>query len=471
MHHKRGQDRQQTNLLPESLDDFVAPDSLVRVIDVWVGHLDMAQLGFGHAQLKARGAPPYDPADLLKLYLWGYLNAVRSSRSLEKETHRNTECMWLLGRLTPDHKTIAQFRRNNMQALVAMCACFVEFAREQGLIGGRTVAIDGSKLRAVSSRKAVLSKKKLIERARKNAQQIAQYMAMLDEQDENEGSQEGRPQQVKAALQRLQAEGVQIEQQLQQLQEAGVETLVQTEPDAQAMKSLQSAPGYNLQTAVEVDSHLIVHHEVTAAANDLHQLQPMAEGASRALGGPCTAVADAGYANGAMLAAVQQQGISTYVADNRGVNNKGLMDRSAFSYDARQDCYTCPQGNTLRRRRVLPLTQQIVYQAKREDCGACPMKAGCTAAPQRSVTRHLHEAALQANSQRMRQQPQMMKVRRCVAEHPFADLKHRILGNARLLMRGMAGATAELSIAVQVYNLKRVFNLKGAAWMREALQG
>jgi transposase len=469
MGHRIGENREQGFLFPVSLDELVEADSLVRVIDAWATGLDTKKLGFAKAQTQHRGAPPYDPADLLKLYLWGYLNAVRSSRRLERECQRNVECMWLLRRLAPDHKTIAEFRRLNADALVATCAYFIQFAREQRLIGGLTVAVDGTKLRAVSSRKTVVSQRQLKEQAKKNLQEIAAYMKVLDEQDSKETS-GCKPEDVRAALEQLKTRGAAIEEQLQQLKEAGVKTLVKSEPQAQAMYSLQGAPGYNLQTAVEAESHLIVHHELNSEANDQRQLKSMAEGASRVLGSPCIAVADAGYANGEQIAALDDQNITTYVAENRAVNNNGLLDRRAFSFDAEQDRFTCPQGNELRRKRISIQNQAIVYEASPKDCGSCPIKGSCTNAAKRSVTRHLHEEALVGAAERVKAHPEMMDLRRQVVEHPFADLKHRILGNARLLMRGIRGATGEISMAVLVYNIKRVFNMKGGAWMHQALQ-
>lgn len=474
MGHRRGESRQQAALFPVMLDELVEQDGLVRVIDAWVGSLDLKALGFAKAQAQMMGTPPYDPADLLKLYIWGYLSAVRSSRALERECHRNVECMWLLGRLAPDHKTIAEFRRGNSQALVAACATFVQFARRQRLIAGTTVAIDGTKVRAAASRKSVLRKGALDERAKRNAQQIEQYLQALDAQD---GQETGgpRPEDVRRALEQLQSRKEKIQADHQQLANHGANTLVNGEPDAQVMgPSLDFAPGYNLQSAVESHSHLIVAHEVTNTANDLRQLQPMAEVASQALAQPITVVADAGYANGEHIAKLDAKGITCYVATARAVNTRGdgtLYDRTAFSYDAGADRFTCPAGKTLGRKYLQRDSKLVIYSARPVDCGNCPHKPRCTGAPRRLVTRHLYEDALQANAQRMAQHPQMVALRRQTVEHPFADLKHRILGNARLLMRGLDGARSELSLAVLAYNLKRVFNMKGAAWMHQAVRG
>lgn len=471
MGHRSGQDRQQTALFPVMLDELVGEHTLVRVVDAWVGSLNLMELKFEKAQTQVRGAPPYDPADLLKLYIWGYLCGVRSSRSLERECQRNVECMWLLGRLAPDHKTIAEFRRRNTNALVAVCASFVDFASRQHLIKSAIVAIDGSKVRAVASRKAILSKKTLGLQARRNADEVAAYLNLLDAQDTREAGSELREADVRKALERLQAKGAQIEEQKEQLASLHKNTLVQSEPEAQVMRSLHKAPGYNLQAAVEASSHLIVHHEVCSDANDLHQLKPIAEAAAQVLQGPCTAVADSGYANGEQIADLGQLGITTFVAPNRGGNNTGLLDKSSFTFDEKQDHYVCPAGKVLGRQRTSKQANGVIYAATPQDCGSCALRPTCTTATSRSITRNVHEQAIQANARRVEEQPQMMALRRATVEHPFGTIKNNILINARLVMRGLAGARGELSLAVLVYNLRRVFNMKGSAWMHQALRG
>lgn len=473
MGHRRGEHRQQATLFPVMLDELVEEDSLARVIDAWVLALDLKGLGFEKSQPQVVGAPPYDPADLLKLYLWGYLNAVRSSRALERACRGHLECMWLLGRLAPDHKTIAEFRRHNTQPLVAVCAGFVQFARAQRLIAGTTVAIDGSKIRAVASRKAIRDREELAARVDQNAQEIEQYLKRLDAQDGREVDRVADGD-VRATLKRLQADRAGLQRQVERLAQTGASTVVQGEPEARVMRGLHAAPGYNLQTAVDTGSHLIVAHQVTNEANDERQLAPMAEAASQALHKPCTALADAGYANGEHIARLQAQGITTYVAVNRAVNNQAqgqLYDKAAFRYEADTDRFLCPAGKTLQRKQIDRKNKLMIYAARPQDCGGCERKPRCTVAAQRFVSRHLFEEALQANAQRMAERPYMMVLRRQTVEHPFDFIKHRVLGNARLLLRGKAGAAAELSLAVLAYNLRRVVNMKGAAWMRLALQG
>ncbi|WP_082572209.1 IS1182 family transposase [Variovorax sp. Root434] len=481
MGHRHGQDRGQATLFPLMLDELVSQDALVRVVDAWVQALDLKALGFAKAQAQRLGTPPYDPGDLLRLYLWGYLSAIRSSRALERECHRNVECMWLLGRLAPDHKTIAEFRRQNTAGLVASCAAFVQFARASRLIRGSTVAIDGSKVQAVASRKAVVGQRELAAQAQRNAQEIAAYLRLLDSRDseddqdgEGPGGSPGAPDEVRAALERLKAEGRAIANEAQQLMRSEASTVVRGEPEARPMRSLNSQPGYNLQTAVETQSHLVVAHEVVCEVNDLRQLQPMAEAASRVLQQPCTVVADAGYANGQHIAALDAQGITSYVADNRSVNNQGgggLYERDVFVYDRASDSFSCPAGKVLKRKQLSRTDKAVIYAAQPSDCTDCAHKLKCTTARQRFVSRHLYEEALQANASRLASKPWMMALRRQTVEHPFASIKHLILGNARLLMRHTSGARAEFSLAVMAYNLKRVFNMKGATWMHQALRG
>lgn len=470
MGHRSGESRSQAALFPVMLDELVDGDALVRVVDAWVGTLDLRKLGFDKALAQTMGAPPYHPGDLLKLYLWGYINAVRSTRELERACHRNVECMWLMGRLAPDHKTISNFRKDNTQPLVAVCAAFIQFARAQKLIGGAQVAIDGTKLRAVASYKAVRGKRDLIEQAQRNAQEIGAYLRLLDVQDkQDQGAVKATD--IRKALARLREEGQAIQQEVERLKESGSSTSVQTEPQARSMHSLRGAPGYNLQSAVDADSHLIVHHEVTTDGNDQRQLQPMAQAVTQVLDKPCTVIADSGYINAEQIAALDAQGITSYVAPTKLTNPRGLIEREAFTYDGQADTYTCPAGKLLRRHKVSKTELKVIYIAKPADCGSCAMKPACTNAPQRSITRHIHEQALKANAQRVAANPQMMRLRRQTVEHPFASIKHQIMRNARLLMRGMQGAKAECSLAVLAYNIKRVFNMTGAAWMHQAIRG
>jgi transposase len=454
------------------LDELVAAESLVRVIDAWVNSLNLQELGFGKAVAQGRGAPPYHPGDLLKLYVWGFINAVRSSRRLEAACHRDVQCMWLLGRMAPDHKTISDFRRQNAEALLKACAGFVQFARQMGLVRGTTVAVDGSKLRAASSICRLAGKDRLQEMARRNLEEVQAYIDLLDGNDEQEQRQQQcTPEAARRALSKLQAEGARIQECLQQVVQESRRAAVTTEPEARPMKSLHGAPGYNLQAAVDTETHLVLHHDVCGDANDRNQLAPMAVATSEVLQQPCTVLADTGYANGEHLHRLEQQDIVAVVPAAPKTNIHGLLEHSAFDYDRQNDCFVCPQGKLLPFRRINKGSGMRVYMASAKDCSTCPMKSDCASGKQRYITRNPHEDAIQAAAGRWTEDPQLRKQRSSTVEHVFGTLKHQILGNARLLLGGMTGARAECALAVLAYNIKRVFNMKGGSWMHEALQG
>lgn len=469
MRYVSGQDRDQTALFPLSLEELVPADHPCRVIEAFVGMLDLAELGFTHARLGKTGRPPHDPADLLKLYLYGYLNQVRSSRRLERECQRNVELMWLLGRLAPDHKTIANFRRHNGVALQRAGAGLVRFCQQAGLVKGQWVAVDGSKFQAVASSKAVVRAVEVDPKLTRLEERIAHYLAELDAADSQESDPLIDRSKVQQAL-------VQLRQRRQVLVQAGQKLvaekrthLVTSEPDARVMRGV--GPGYNLQTAVDGGSAMIVAHSLINEASDNRQLKPMAEAAAAALQVKTLDVlADAGYSNGAQTAALEMQGLHAHVPANRAVNNQGdgnLLGHTAFAYDACTDAMTCPAGKTLQRKQLHRKDQAVIYQAREQDCQACQLKPTCTQAKRRLVRRHLHEDALQRMHQRAT--PDAMRKRRCTVEHPFAGLKYRIFGHPRLLMRGLAGAAAEIAIATTVWNLKRAMAMLGAGELSRKL--
>jgi transposase len=465
----RGESRDQGSLFPVSLDELVPEDHVCRVVEAFVASLDLVQLGFRRAAPAATGRPAYDPADLLKLYLYGYLQQLRSSRRLERECQRNVELMWLLNRLAPDHKTIAEFRRREGAALRAVAAAFVRFCREQGLIRGEWLAIDGSKFEAVASRKAVLSRERLLREQAVLERRVAEYLEQLDAADASEGDTAIDAAAVREALEVLRQQQAQAAQGLSRLEALGSTQLVTSEPEAKQMKG--RGPAYNVQTVVDAEHGLIVTHAVTAEATDNTSLQPMAEAARDALGQPTLkVVADAGYSNGAQAEALEAQGIVPYVPANRAVNNHGdgsLFDRRCFPYDEATDTMRCPAGQVLRRKQLLRYKHQILYAANLGACGRCVLKARCTTSSRRIVTRHLHEAALQR--MQARATPELMRLRRCVAEHPFAALKYRIFEKPRFMLRGRWGAGTEMSLATLVWNLKRAMAVLGASQLRERL--
>jgi transposase len=436
----QGEARGQHTLFPSTLDELIPNDHVCRVVEAFVDKLDMDGLGFVRAEPAETGRPGYDPRDLLKLYLYGYLHQVRSSRRLEAECQRNVEVMWLLSRLTPDYKSIAEFRRMHREAVSRAGAELVRLARQVGLVRGEWVAIDGSKFRAVASAGTV--------RERDAVKRYLDQLENADEQDEVVID----PRAVSVALEKLKHD---------------------PEPEARFMRTREGiAPAYNVQTAVDAEHGLIIAQQVTTEATDNRSLQPMAEAAKQALDQPETlnVVADAGYSNGEQAEQCEAQGIVPHVPANRAVNNQGdgkLFDRSLFIYDEKTDTFGCPAGKTLTRKQIHKKDRCVMYAAAVTVCDKCPLKQQCTSTSRRWITRHLHEGALQRMNARAT--TQAMRLRRCIVERPFATLKYVIFGYPRFLLRGLPGAQTEIGLATLAYNLKTIINVLGAAKLTAAL--
>lgn len=433
MAYIEGEGRHQGTLFPVLLDDLVPPDHMCRVIDAFVGRLAMSQLGFERSEAADTGRPGYDPRDFLKLYLYGYLNQVRSSRRLEAECRRNVELMWLIGRLYPDHKSISEFRRLHREAITAAGAQLVHFARQCGLIRGEWIAIDGSKFRAVASVDATRERVELL-----------RYLDKMQKADYE---------------QRTEIDDSAVQKALEKLKQ-------HPEPEANFMLVRQMAlPAYNVQTAVDAEHALIVADSVIVDASDIRSLKPMADAAKAALEvDTLQVVADAGYSNGEQIAQCEEAGITPFVPVMRTVNNQGdgtLYGRTDFKYDAASDSYVCPGQKRLLRKHTNFKDRYTMYKASSADCGPCSLKSQCTLAPRRGLARHLYEDALNRMEQRMT--PASMRLRRQTVEHPFATIKYRIFGHPRLLVRGLSGARSEIAIATMVYNLKRITKVLGAA--------
>lgn len=470
MSYISGEDRGQAALLPAAIEDYVVADAPVRVIDAFVDGLDVTGLGFGRSVPAVTGRPPYDPRDLLKLYLYGYLNEVRSSRRLERECSRNIEVMWLLRRLAPDFKTIADFRRDNSAAIVGAGRAFVLFCRDQGLFTARLVALDGSKFRAAASAKRVIGRREIAEEAARLDRRIADYLAGLDESDACEPDE--APSATTAALEALKTRRAELDRLSAKLDTEERNTLVEGEPDARPMGIGKGPkpPSYNVQTAVDADTGLIVHHEVTTEPTDNRLLYLMAKATKDTLGvESLTVVADAGYSNGAAAAACEADNITACAPTNRSVNNQGdgtMFDRSAFAYQPETDTYICPAGYVLARKQVMRRNSLILYAAN--DCTGCSLKPRCTTAERRFVTRHLHEEALERMNARLRADPALIRQRRCASEHPFGTIK-RMTAGGRFLIRGLEKVRAEAALSVLVYNIIRTINLVGAATLQARL--
>jgi transposase len=432
MSYIQGVGRTQGSLFPVTLEELIPADHVCRVIDAFVQKLDLGRLGFLRAEAADTGRPPYDPRDLLRLYLYGYLHQIRTSRRLEAECGRNIEVMWLLGRLVPDHKSIAEFRRMHRDALMESGAELIRFARSVGLVRGEWVAIDGSKFRAVSGSQSVHDRKEL-----------EKYLERMEHADAEEEV-EIDPAAVAAALDKLKQH---------------------PEPEAGFMRTTEGKlPAYNVQIAADSKHALIVTQTVSTEASDNRSLLPMAEAVKQALDGAAClhVVADTGYSNGAQLEQCEAIGVVPHVPANRAPNNQGkgdLFDRSRFVYDEQTDTFRCPAGQSLHRRGFQRDRKRIIYQASRKACEQCPLKPQCTATTRRTVYRFLHEEALQRSQQQAT--ADAMRLRRSTVEYPFALLKYCIFGHPRFLLRGLKGAQTEISLAVMAYNLKRMVNVVG----------
>src|SRR6187402_2583350 len=471
-----GADRQQATLLPECLDDFIAEDNTVRVVDVFIDELDLAALGFEGASPAATGRPSYHPAVLLKIYIYGYLNRIQSSRRLEREAQRNVELMWLTGRLAPDFKTIADFRRDNGAGIRNVCRRFVVLCRDLKLFSQALVAIDSSKFKAVNSRDRNFTPGKIDKRQEQIEQSVQRYLDALETADRTQ------PVEIEARTERLQEKIRKLRQQMHQLDgikerlksEPG-EQLSLTDPDARSMISQAEGTGvvgYNVQTAVDAKHHLIVAHEVTNIGSDRSQLAKMAVAAREAMGTrKLKALADRGYFNGPEIKACDEAGITPLVPKPMTSNAKaeGRFSKADFIYIARDDVYRCPAGQPLRRHQTTVEGGLRVQTYWTYICPHCPLKAQCTTGNERRVRRWEHEAVIEAMQRRLDRMPEAMTRRRSTIEHVFGTLKHW-MGSAHFLTRTLAHVSTEMSLQVLAYNLKRVMSILGIARTMKAMR-
>ncbi len=477
MDYIRGLTRNQVMLFPESVEDYITEDNPVRFIDAFVGHLDLGELGFQRAQPAETGRPAYDPGDLLRLYLYGYLNRVRSSRMLERESKVNLEVMWLLGKLTPDFKTIADFRRDNLAAIKAVCREFTLLCRKLKLFGGELVAIDGSKFKAVNNRRRNFSEARLAGAIKAMDEKISAYLGSLDQADAVETDQdEPRPSaaELREKIETLQQRKAKYQALKQELKESGAKQVSLTDRDARSMVMHHGSTevGYNVQTAVDEQHQLIVEHEVTNDPTDHAHLAEMAVRAKETLGVEQLAVvADMGYYDGAEVKQCVEAGITTYIPKPlTSVNQKrGLFTKQDFVYDEATDCYRCPQGEELTYRyESFELNRQIRYYATPK-CLSCPIKEQCTTNKRgRRISRWVDEKLLEDMARRVRARPGVMRRRQQLSEPPFGTIK-RAMGHGYFLMRGLNKVGAEMSLTVLSYNIKRVINIIAVKKMIEAV--
>ena len=469
-----GQSRTQGTLLPETIDDYVEETNPVRIIDVFVDELNLGALGFDGVNPADTGRPAYHPALLLKLYIYGYLNRIQSSRRLEREAQRNIELMWLLGRLAPDFKTIANFRKDNGTGIRGVCRQFVVLCRDLGLFADALVAIDGSKFKAVNNRDRNYTSAKLKCRMQEIEASIERYLTAMDSADRQEPEvAQARKERLQDKVSALRLRMKELKAVEEQLKDAPDEQISLTDPDARSMKSRgEGVVGYNVQSAVDTKHRLIVAHEVINTGSDRDQLNVMARRAREAMGVPAlTAVADRGYFKSEEILACHEAGINAMVP--KSVTSKARhdkrFDRSDFVYDARKDEYICPAGDRLIWRFARVENGLKLHRYWSSNCQQCRIKDMCTPSPQRRISRWEHEEVLEAMQARMDLSPDCMRIRRETVEHPFGTLK-AWMGHTHFLTRTLDRVRTEMSLHVLAYNMKRLINIMGVEGFMAALK-
>ena len=469
----QGENRAQVTLLPESLDDYVTDTNPVRVVDVFVGELDLGKLGFEGVVPAETGRPAYHPADLLKIYIYGYLNRIQSSRRLEREAQRNVELMWLTGRLMPDFKTIANFRKDNGKAIRAVCRQFVVLCQQVGLFSEALIAIDGSKFKAVNNRDRNFTSAKLQRRMEEIESSINRYLSALDTADRQE------PVIAQAKTERLHGKVAALKTKMQELKEIEArlnetpdKQISLTDPDARSMMTRGTGiVGYNVQTAVDAKHHLIVAHEVTNDGSDRSQLSPMATLARQVMGAEkLSVVADRGYFKSEEILACHQSDITVHVPKpmTSGAKADGRYNKTDFIYDTETDEYKCPAGQRLIWRYASVEKGLKLHTYWSSHCQSCELKAQCTPSTQRRVRRWEHESVLENMQHRLDQAPEMMRIRKQTVEHPFGTLK-AWMGATHFLTRTLPRVSTEMSLHVLAYNIKRVIKILGSAALIEAI--
>ena len=471
-----GQDRNQVTLLPDCLDDYIAEDNSVRVMDAFIGELDMVALGFEGATPAATGRPSYHPAVMLKVYLYGYLNRIASSRRLEGECQRNVELMWLTGRLAPDFKTIADFRRDNSAGIRNVCRRFVMLCRELKLFSQAVVAIDGSKFKAVNSRDCNFTNGKVDKRQQQVEENIQRYLSALETADRTErAGLGGKTVQIKEKIAQLRQQLRALDVVREQLKEQPDGQLSTTDPDARSMATGSKSSGavaYNVQVAVDTRNHLIVAHEVTNAISDRALLSPMAQAAREAMGKKeLLAIADRGYFSGPQIKACADAGIAAVLPKPMTSNAKseGRFDKADFIYIKQDDEYKCPAGQRAKFRMATQEKGMIIHRYWSSACPRCPMKEQCTPSDYRRISRWEHEEVLDAVQHRLDQSPKSMSIRRRTVEHVFGTLKGW-MGHTHFLTRRLPHVGAEMSLNVLAYNFKRVLSILGFEAMMKAMR-
>jgi transposase len=467
MSYIEGESREQRILFPEILDDYIGEDNVVRFIDAFVDGLEIEEMGFDRSAPKESGRPSYDPRDLLKLYIYGYLNRIRTGRRLERECQRNVELMWLIRKLRPDFKTIADFRKDNRKAFRGVFRQFVVLCKEMDLVGGELVAVDGSKFKAVNSGQRNFSQKKLQKRLKQIDQKVERYLDEMDRADQQQSPQnEINAEDLKQKIERLRGRKGRYEELLNELKASGESQISLTDPESRAMAlTPKGEVSYNVQTAVDSKHHLIVEQEVSNEGLDNHQLYPMAQRTQQILGQKeLQVVTDMGYYNHEQLKQCEEAGITAYVSKPLVSKNtsRGLWGKEKFVYEADGDFYRCPAGERLTFRFQSKERKQKRFRYYwTTACLSCPIKASCTTNKKfRRIKRWEYEEIAERTEERVRANPQVMKQRKEIVEHPFGTIKFWD-DQRHFLMKGLEKVKAEFSLSTLAYDIKRAVNIVG----------
>jgi transposase len=472
-----GTGREQSTLFPARLEDYVAEDNPVRAVDVFVDGLDLDKLGFLRVQPLDVGRPGYHPRTMLKLYIYGYLNRVPSSRRLERECQRNIEVIWLTGQLAPDFKTIADFRKDNGPAIREVCRQFVALCRKLDLLGAGSVAIDGSKFKAVNARDKNFTEAKMQRRLERIDESIARYLSQLETADRHgDAVPASKVERLKSKIEKLKEEIVRLNEINEQMMKSKDKQISLTDPDARSMATSgkdTGIVGYNVQVAVDTEHHLIIAHEVTNRGTDRAQLANMGHQAKAVLGvDKLEAVADRGYYSGDEILACERSGISVTLPKpmTSGAALDGRYGKQDFVYLVNEDAYRCPAGEKLTHRWTTHDKGHVLRKYATPACRDCALKAQCTTGKERVISRWEHEAVLEKVQSRLDHNPDAMRVRRSTAEHPFGTMKCW-MGATHFLTMTLPKVATEMALNVLAYNMKRVIAIIGVDALLEAMAG
>ena len=472
-----GVDRGQVTLFPDCLEDWINDDNAVRVIDVFVDELDLRDLGFGRVEPRTTGRPGYHPSVLLKLYIYGYLNRVQSSRRLEREAGRNVEVMWLTGRLAPDHKTIADFRKDNGLAIRKVCSEFVALCRQLELFADASVALDGAKFKAVNTRDKNFTRAKMKRRMEQIEESVERYLHQLDSADRQEPSlaKTTKTARLTDKIAKLKKEMQRLKKLEQRMLATPDQQISLTDPDARSMATSgrgSGVVGYNVQAAVDIEHHLIVTHAVTNEGTDRGQLFGMAKQTKSALeADQLDVVADRGYFNSKQILACDEADITVTLPKPQTSGNKikGRFVKQDFRYVAKDDVYLCPAGERLLYRFTGEEKGLIKRRYWTTACQSCAIKHQCTTGKERRITRWQHEDVLEAVEKRLDEHPEKMRQRRETVEHPFGTIKCW-MGSTHFQMKTLKRVGTEMALHVLAYNLKRVMAIMGIGPLIRAMR-